>query len=288
MNIIHSIIDGNTSYNNGGGIHSLKTKLSVSNSTISNNRAKNGSGGGLALINGQLDLKNSTVIGNNSSAYGGGLAILGGQGIMNASLISTNSADLQGGGIFVNKNSENNFSSTVQMTKIEITDTPKTAYYIGQNTDGNGTSDQYANIVGSITSIGNVIWIVNDSTGIVIGSPVPRNPPEHTEQYLGVVDVDMFCQAKSFSHAMLSDTNSVDQIKCLSRTEDNSSRFTLQEVCQWGFPAFANDIIDRLADYYDPSSLQCYKGEITLASIANETTLKLYCQSWLESLRPHL
>jgi transcriptional regulator with XRE-family HTH domain len=278
LNIVHSIIKDNISHNNGGGVYSLRSKFSLSDSVISDNRATNGSGGGINLVNAQLDLKNSIVTGNHSSAYGGGIAILGSQGIMNASLVRTNSADLQGGGIFVAKDSENNVGSAVQMTKIEITNPPKTDYYIGQNTDGNGTSDQYANIVGSITPTGNSIRIVDDDSGIVIGSPAPLNPPEHSELYLGVTDVDLFCQAKSFSRAILSNTTSVNQIKCLSRTEDNTRMFTLQEACQWGFPNFASDIIDRLADYYDPSSVQCYRGEITLGSIATEETLNLYCQ----------
>jgi hypothetical protein len=49
----------------------------------------------------------------------------------------------------------------------------------------------------------------------------------------------------------------------------------IQRACQWQYKQ--SDVVDRLADYYDPSSWQCYAHEKKLGGITNY--LNGFCQS---------
>ena len=101
---IHSgivVISGVMIYNGdsvifGGGIHN-EASLTLSNSTISENKAN--SGGGIANRgNGVITITNSAVITNSSSGNGGGIANFSDM-ILIYSTVSSNTAGVSGGGI---------------------------------------------------------------------------------------------------------------------------------------------------------------------------------------------
>lgn len=87
---------------NGGGIFSFGSQLTIANCVVAGN-VTTGNAGGIYNINGTLDLFNSTVSGNSAAVIGGGIANGSGASVVNVtnSTISGNSAS-GGGGIFTN------------------------------------------------------------------------------------------------------------------------------------------------------------------------------------------
>ena len=69
----HSTITGNTANSNGGGIFSLSSNVTVTDSTISGNSAPGVSGGGIASNYGNLTVTGSTISDNSAGGNGGGI-----------------------------------------------------------------------------------------------------------------------------------------------------------------------------------------------------------------------
>ena len=67
----------NTGNSFGGGIRSTTGAVSISNSTISNNRAGGDWGGGIYVSSGSVTIDNSTIVQNQSAASGGGIVTFG-------------------------------------------------------------------------------------------------------------------------------------------------------------------------------------------------------------------
>jgi hypothetical protein len=107
LTINNSTISDNTTSNSGGGILNAGT-LTVNNSTISGNSAtdsggSSGWGGGIYNNGNIMTVNNSTVANNAAAVCGGGIVGIvnsGTQGIINNSTISENSAVLCGGGLW--------------------------------------------------------------------------------------------------------------------------------------------------------------------------------------------
>ncbi|MHB8600114.1 MAG: choice-of-anchor Q domain-containing protein [Ktedonobacteraceae bacterium] len=93
---IHTSTISENSATADGGIENDAGTLSVSNSTISNNSAYEGSGG-IANDSGNLSISNSTINGNLNRESGGGISTTGPASVVN-SIVSNNSAN-DGGGI---------------------------------------------------------------------------------------------------------------------------------------------------------------------------------------------
>jgi hypothetical protein len=75
--VINSVINGNKSKGNGGGIFlACKGTLELTNSTISGNEAVGGSGGGVC-IRGAAKLTQSTIANNRAAQTGGGIYVRG-------------------------------------------------------------------------------------------------------------------------------------------------------------------------------------------------------------------
>lgn len=87
---------------NGGGIFSFGSQLTITNSVIAGNTAS-ANAGGIYNIDGTLELSTSTVSGNTAGDAGGGITNGGAPAVLNVinSTISGNTA-LNGGGIFTN------------------------------------------------------------------------------------------------------------------------------------------------------------------------------------------
>ena len=93
----NSTVSGNTASGaNGGGIYN-SGKLTMTNSTITNNSAFDG--GGIANPGGTLTVTNSTIANNSASGYGGGIYNEHNTLIVTNSTITNNSAQ-KGGGIY--------------------------------------------------------------------------------------------------------------------------------------------------------------------------------------------
>ena len=121
--IDHSVIHDNEAAASGGGVtHSAGYKLTLIESTISNNVA--GFGGGLRVTS--LDMQRSTINNNHASANGGGIWKLTGtpfDSIVNSS-ISHNTADGDGGGLYIEDYSRVVLaSSTVAFNSADYDDT---------------------------------------------------------------------------------------------------------------------------------------------------------------------
>jgi hypothetical protein len=117
------VVTGNVAYVGGGGISSFyNSVITISNSTISNNRtgAGLGSGGGIYLNNGgTLAIDNSLIADNFASASGsfgggGGIALEGvGTATITNSTITGNSTNANGGGVQVGS-----FTTTIRNSTV--------------------------------------------------------------------------------------------------------------------------------------------------------------------------
>ncbi|WP_339612657.1 choice-of-anchor Q domain-containing protein [uncultured Rubinisphaera sp.] len=95
LTILDSVITGNSTHGDGGGL-TLNGKQTITNSIISGNKAK--SGGGIYSYSFDLLIENSTIS-ENEALFGGGLFISQ-NAIISGSTISNNLATNNGGGIY--------------------------------------------------------------------------------------------------------------------------------------------------------------------------------------------
>jgi hypothetical protein len=100
-----SLMSGNTSVTDGGGIYLYGAALTSLNSTIANNLASFGSGGGIAMfaigaVNPRVSLVHTTLANNRAGANGGGIAQIAGTMSLKNTVVAGNSAtsnaDVQG------------------------------------------------------------------------------------------------------------------------------------------------------------------------------------------------
>jgi hypothetical protein len=142
--IVDSLLSGNTAYGFGGGIYSVQSNVTVSNSTLSGNDAVRGGG---IWQRGYLDLSNSTLTGN-SAVNGGGIY---GYRFRSATINNTIIANSTGTDIFTSigftKSGSNNLienSSTVGLTN-SLTGDPQ----LGPLADNGGATLTHAPLPGS-------------------------------------------------------------------------------------------------------------------------------------------
>ncbi len=93
LTLTNTVVSGNSTSGEGGGIHNDEGVLTIIGSTISTNFA--GNGGGIMNVNGDVSITNSTVSGN-FGGLGGGIQNAGSMTIIN-STIAGNSVGSQGG-----------------------------------------------------------------------------------------------------------------------------------------------------------------------------------------------
>jgi predicted outer membrane repeat protein len=285
VTVNNSTITENTAYNNGGGIYSQGGHIEMVESKVSNNQARlpdsaitNNYGGGIDVVNGSLNMFSSQVFYNTSAYYGGGIALQGSLATINDSIIHDNAAGVKGGGLIVTKNTDNNFSSLAVLSNIVVTEEPLAQYYIGQNTAG---IDKHGDeVAGQQTSVGDTIQIADDDRVATAGNPPPNRvtPPEQTANYLGVAHINEFCQQQKYSYGKIAGKAAIDeeglndiQISCLTLNNERIHNFSGREVCRTWFRNTTNNatIVDRLTNYFDPSSLQCYKNLKRLGPLEN-------------------
>ena len=98
VSLTNSTVSANSSGNSGGGIDTGSGDVSLTNSTVNANTG-NGVGGGIDAGSGDVSLTNSTVNGNSSGGDGGGIRASFGDVSLSNSTVSGNSSDADGGGI---------------------------------------------------------------------------------------------------------------------------------------------------------------------------------------------
>lgn len=277
VTVNNSHITGNTAYNNGGGIYSQSGHIELIESEVSGNHARllhstirNNYGGGIDVVNGSLNMFSSQVFDNISAYYGGGIALQGSLATINNSKIYKNLAGTKGGGLIVTKDTDNNFSGLAVLSNIVVTEKPLAQYYIGQNTAGSDSHED--EVAGHQTSVGDTIQIADDDQVDIAGNPPPNRgtAPEQMANYLGVAHINEFCQNEEYSYGKITgtakDENGLDdiQISCfvMLNSELRTHSFLGKVVCQRWFANTTDNatIVDRLTNYFDPSSLQCYKN----------------------------
>ena len=214
--------------------------------------------------------ENATMISENSTkGYGGGLALLGTGALIAQTSISGNTAGGKGGGLAVERDFESGADSSV---------TIKRRANSGSTIDSAGISgnhapdQQTADILGSPQSNSGFVTVSDDASEPT-GSPAPSNPPEDSSHFLGTIALDVYCQKFSTSSdetvALKLNKNDAELIYCIFLRNTNITTGPLidpQKACQSQYPAFDHGVA-RLADYYDPSSWQCYTHEKLLGSI---------------------
>ncbi|MBW4648779.1 MAG: DUF4347 domain-containing protein [Kastovskya adunca ATA6-11-RM4] len=215
ITVTNSIIAGNYAIVTGGGIGGSATSiLTVTNSTIISNRADE-FGGGIAN-SGSATVSNSTISGNraNNNSYGGGGGFWhngGGSTIVN-STISGNLSNNNGGGILHNSGFSEILNSTITNNTADA-DADNTGNGGGVFTNGYGTINvkntiiagnidksagtKHADVSGNVT--GNANNLIGDTTGntSTIGTGtdiVNSNPGLGTLQNNG---------GTTFTHALL-------------------------------------------------------------------------------------
>jgi predicted outer membrane repeat protein len=289
MTVNNSRIIENTAYNNGGGIYTQGGHIEIIGGEVSKNHAQllqsqisNNYGGGIDVVNGSLTMFSTDVSDNTTAYYGGGIALQGSIATIKNAKIHENTAGVKGGGLIVTKDTDNNFASLATLSNMVVAGKPAAQYYIGRNQAG---PDMHKDeVAGQQTSVGDTIQIADDDNVAVAGNPPPNRetPPEQTANYLGIVPIYEFCQNEGYSSGEIRDdanVHAVDgqndiQVLCALTLNENDTRshyFFGKEVCRLWFAKTANNatIVDRLTNYFDPSSLQCYKNLKLVGPIGN-------------------
>jgi predicted outer membrane repeat protein len=283
----NSQIMNNHAYNSGGGIYSQGGRVALSQSQVLGNTANDNFGGGIDVVNSSLDVSsNTTIFKNTSDYYGGGIAVQGSVAFISDSAIHDNTANIRGGGIVVTKDTDNNSPSLVMLRNITIPDRPNALYYIGQNTDSG--KDDKKDIAGNLTPVGATLQISDDETVGPIGNPPPKNPPQDTPNFLGFVNINNFCLDQGYREGKVNEQADTNDITFTCFLSPRSEDFSGQEICQALYPAppgTSTDqytVVDRMPNYFDPTSLQCYKNLTPRGSIGqNEEDFGNYCRGKL-------
>jgi hypothetical protein len=295
VTVNNSNITGNIAYNNGGGIYSQSGHIELVESQVSGNHAqllnstiRNNYGGGIDVVNGSLNMFSSQIFHNASAYYGGGIALQGSLATINDSTIHDNVAGTKGGGLIVTKDTDNNFSGLAVLSNIVVTEKPLAQYYIGQNTAGVDKHED--EVAGQQKSVGDTIQIADDDKVNTAGNPSPdrETPPEQTANYLGVAHTNEFCQNQEYSYGKITGTAALDedgrddiQVTCFTLNNERMHNFLGKAVCGKWFASTTDNatIVDRLTNYFDPSSLQCYKNLKRLGPLGdNEADFDKQCK----------
>jgi predicted outer membrane repeat protein len=177
-------VSDNTAGQNGGGILAGST-VSLTNSTVSGNKAAGGDGGGIMASGKVVTLTNSTVSGNTAGRFGGGIWSSGFVTLTN-STVSGNTAGAEGGGIWSGGSGATIRNSTIAFNtakngggifinngtidignSIVAQNTAGTSPDIGSSTLGVGYTNAGWNLIGDNTSF--EATFSNGVNGTIVG-----------------------------------------------------------------------------------------------------------------------
>jgi hypothetical protein len=280
-------INNNRAFANGGGILGIGGSISVHNAVIFNNRAEETVGGGIDVQDGALIVDSDSELHDNRAAEsGGGIALQGSNATISDTSIDNNRAGEDGGGILVAINTDNNTPGSMIIQNIDIAGNPNARYFIGKNQVTNASNHKTNDISGNSHMQGEEVVVTSAEKGSATGNPPPRTAlPQTLPNYLGIVNARAFCQKHYYSYAELAPQDAKDtdvKITCLTLDSQRSEAFAASDLCKEQYSQY-NNVIDRLADYFDPVSLQCYRDVRPLInSIATEANIKAFCQNYLK------
>jgi hypothetical protein len=107
-----------------------------------------------------------------------------------------------------------------------------------------------------------------------VGTPAPvQRPPEESPDYHGTIDLAKYCQQIGYSR--FDDTDPF-HLMCIGSGETGIPVDPLQ-ICRQQHPG-EHITIDRLADYFDPTSWQCYANAGRLGPIATVQEVDSFCK----------
>jgi hypothetical protein len=278
LTITGSTISSNTAFENGGGISGVNGSVNLGKGTIvSRNQVLHNTssrGGGIVVLDSLLDITGSTIQENWTPGTGGGISILGSQAFVTSSVIVGNKAE-RGRELAVEMDSENKKSGLMilgYLTLPPYADSP--TFYVGRN------QDKIPDIIqGQITYESSRPQIESISVPHnVVGNPAPTQlPPEESTDYRGNINIGAYCQ--QLGYQTFDDTRPFHLI-CIDSNRTQKAVDALQ-ICQAQYDQIT---ASRLANYFDPTSWQCYAHARYLGLIAS-TDIVNFCQSIPSNLR---
>jgi TIR domain len=286
-----SYIWKNTSQNSGGGLSSLGGSVHLSSSEVSWNEAQ-GSGGGITLANGTLILDLGSAIESNiTAASGGGIALFGANATIVSSNIDQNKAQKYGAGILVVKNPDNNYVSSLVVKGIEL-DNPQAVYYIGQNQIVEQNQPPKTENIRGIrvpwqdeTSDTTMLYDDDPTITPVLGNPPNPHPPTENPNLRGIVDINRFCEKAGYSYGSFG-PGSTDSLGIIcAGFQHRTQPFSTKDVCNQTYSSNNSAIIDRVSNYNDPTSLQCYKNA-SVSHLLKKSDLDEYCRKFSQNEQP--
>src|SRR5262249_51555685 len=112
----------------------------------------------------------------------------------------------------------------------------------------------------------------DDTVGSAGNTPPPswKSPPESTPNFLTFVNIDKFCLDNDYSYGELSNQRDIN-FTCFTLSQERSEEFSGQAIFQTLDPVSScMNMIDRMANHFDPTSLQCYNNLKLLGPIASD------------------
>lgn len=201
--------------------------------------------------------------------------MLGGQTTMSSSMVFDNTATGGGHDLAVGIGSDPQETNTMLLTDLILppySNHPKS--YIGSN------QDIVKDIIeGSIMYQSSHLEIGSISGKESIGrNPAPnQSPPEKTPNYAGNLDLGKYCQKTYTQNYQSSDATNPFQLACID-TKGTKHPVDPLQACQEQY-LDKNIATDRLVDYFDPASWQCYTNAISLGHANMADHVAAFCQS---------
>lgn len=290
----------------GGGLYSMGGAVTIISSRIEGNIAgySDGSryfGGGLALRNATLTMTSSIIQENSVFGDGGGISLLDASATLNISTITNNISYLTnpsdhpawgGGGISVDSSVAKSPTSHALMVNMPvITGSTTMSSYIGNNFSQPPAVGRFArsisDILGQRQKGLHSLSISANPDPVAIGYP-PSNGqrPEILANYVGNIDVDLFCQTQNYSQGDPT-PDDLSFITCISPLEatrglPQTRQYPAVDACKDQHVSVDKQhAVARLYDYYDLSTWECYTGVEQLPYFTDhkiESSLNRFCQ----------
>lgn len=265
LTVSNSIIALNTAYENGGGIYSLTGTVNLGTKTqITKNQAVHNDhsrGGGVTIQDALLNITGTRITANWTQGPGGGISILGSIANIDSSVIVDNmSSQAQGRELAVEVDPDNKKISQVILADLALPGySGHPLFYIGHSKDNQKDQNIILGKISTESSRPEISGVSVDKNN-PIGTPAPDQfpAPEASPNYVGNIDIGDYCRSIKYPSP---DTKDPFHLKCSDEHGVQVPVDTLQ-ICK--VQKGENVTTDRLANYFDPTSWQCYSNATRL------------------------
>jgi hypothetical protein len=134
-----------------------------------------------------------------------------------------------------------------------------------------------------VNFVGPTLQISSDDPHIgIAGNPPPGTSTPSPKNFIGVANLAAFCQNQGYGYDHIlpdsTKTNPPDlMIQCATLANKQTQNFSGDKVCQ---EQFGKNPIDRIVNYNDPSTFECYKDLKYLGPIGqNAADFNAACKS---------